>query len=446
MLRRPRPAAEASVPETYLPEDYPAALDQAAYVLPAGPPVPGAGRPRLVVVRTPPSPAVAAAVGGTEGVTLLEGTSVLRGLHRLWADYGWVRHMGPAVMAEPHEFLVLLRRLADDLYTVLAPGARVVVETAPDLAAWEAMVASLFPDAEVVEAAGLDRALSGGSGAGGADPDPPPASDAVATSAFGDRLIVVVGCARSGTTWLESLLMAHPEVGGVPETETWLFHQLAPLWSELGAGPAAAAAIPALRRFCDELFASALVMHRPGATFFVEKSPVHSYHLDLITAVYPDAWIVHLVRDGRDVAQSMSRVPFLRRGLAGAARFWSDVVDEVDRRSAGLARFRELRYERLCADPVAVSSELLAWAAVPPAPDLEERLARVARTRVSTHGGTGRPVGPGGWRELGAADRARIYAGAGANLVRLGYAARRQVLVAALHPAFLLGRRDRQPA
>ncbi len=59
--------------------------------------------------------------------------------------------------------------------------------------------------------------------------------------------------------------------------------------------------IAAVRRFCDDVF-GAVLRAEPGApSFLLERSPTHSNHVALIREIYPDAHIVHIIRDGRDV-------------------------------------------------------------------------------------------------------------------------------------------------
>lgn len=43
---------------------------------------------------------------------------------------------------------------------------------------------------------------------------------------FDQRLIVVLAAGRSGSTWLNQLLLAHPRIAGVEEGETAIFHGL----------------------------------------------------------------------------------------------------------------------------------------------------------------------------------------------------------------------------
>ena len=143
-----------------------------------------------------------------------------------------------------------------------------------------------------------------------------------------------------------------------------------------------------------------------------------------LRAVYPDAAYLHLVRDGRDVARSISAVPFF--GIpdpADAARLWRRVLEAVRAEAPHLQQFREVRYEQLLADPVREVGELLRWLGLPVTEEVAGQLAERSRTRVSVHAGTAQPVGTDTWRALPPDVLARVYAECGPLLIREGYAA-----------------------
>ena len=407
------------------------------------------------------------------------GTAVLRaptglcagGLERPWSDFFWVDHMGPAVMAGAGEMLRALRGLADDLLAAAARrsgahGAPRIVEWTPghDAAIPAACLASLYPDAAFVrggDPGGQTRPPGAAPNSAQGEPAGTardPVEAVVARSPLRDRLIVVVGAPRSGTTWLEELFMAHPRVGGIAATETWLFEQLSDLWdnARLGACVSRHDVAAACRRYGDAVFGAALRRHAPRADFFVEKSPVHSRRIPQIAASYPDAWFVHIVRDGRDVARSAAQVPFFDLAdPVAAAGMWQDFVRAARRGAPSATRYREVRYESLYADPVGHMRALFAWVGLgdDEAGPLDHAgavgaavLARSAR-RVSTHAGTSSTVGPGSWEALAPRALAGVYRRAGSLLVAEGYASARTVWRARLSPravARALGRRLRR--
>lgn len=142
------------------------------------------------------------------------------------------------------------------------------------------------------------------------------------------KRIFVVGCPRSGTTLLQGMLAAHPDVFSLPET--FFFAKattpLSPLrryflWPALKARRY----LPVLLRDMgrDDLLEFARIgwlqrdYARPfvevmdtmalqaGKQVWVEKTPAHLYCIDDILRAVPDAEIVHIVRNGADTAASL---------------------------------------------------------------------------------------------------------------------------------------------
>jgi len=202
-----------------------------------------------------------------------------QGLLQPWGAFQQVSDVGLGALLSANEFLTLLRRLADDLLLPIA-GGTVMVEAAHASPTVVAAVRSLYPETagQVARAAAAAARL----------PD---------VSPMQDRLIVIVGAGRSGTTWLEELLLSYDDMGGLSGHETWLFHQLRHLWRNFSgdSGPGLGTWIQhdqfvaALRRFCDGVLVTAQQRHSPQSHFYVEKTPAHVERLPEIAAVYPDA-------------------------------------------------------------------------------------------------------------------------------------------------------------
>ena len=368
----------------------------------------------------------------------------VEGVERLWTAYQLPSDVGLAPMVDTREFLGSLRRLADDLLGRAVGNTGLLVEWSPEHANVDAVtvMTSLYPDATVVVDDELAASLPGHVRPQLRSPNEiatlplVPQRDVVdATSPSVDRLVVVVGCGRSGTTWLEQLLLAHPDVGGVDESESWLFEQLHRLWLNVAAERGLSSYVDrvtfvaALRRFADSIFAATLARHRPAASCIVEKTPMHSYRMREIAAVYPDVRVVHVLRDGREVARSISQVPFFQLPDPGdAAEMWRRVVGAIDADAGAVPNFRELRYEALAADPVEVTVELMRWIGLAVDDDVRARIAAVAGERVSAHAGTATAAGEQSWQRLPVADIAAIYRRAGKTLAAKGYATRWEVL------------------
>jgi hypothetical protein len=144
-----------------------------------------------------------------------------------------------------------------------------------------------------------------------------------------DVVFFIVGEMRSGTSWLRRTLSAHPEIvcghegtffgrdysreeipvypGPVSSftraltvsEELRVWHELP--WNRWKGGYEED--LRNLTRLSVDYFLSKEVI-RTGKRIVGDKSPQHTECLDEIYEVYPDARIVHIVRDGRDVAVS----------------------------------------------------------------------------------------------------------------------------------------------
>lgn len=334
---------------------------------------------------------------------------LLESCHELVASHaeGW--HEGPGSLLPRATWMSNVRRLVDDL---LAPA--------------------VLPDGTVPVAPLCERARRVVDTLYGENA-PVPMPD---REVWHGRLLVVLGCGRSGTTWLERMLLASPDAGGVDGAESFLFKVCHRLWVNLEKTAPICdreRLVVALRRFYDAVLGDALERATPGARVFVEKTPLHSFYVPEIAAVYPRAHFLHLVRDGRDVARSMSQVDFF--GVpdpADAAVIWRRVLEAVRRDAGSVRTFLEVRYEDLLADPIEGVLDILAWAGLQHDASVVPELVLRAGQRVSTHAGTGQAVGSGTWSSMPPRDLYRVLAECGDELVREGYLPRAQLMRAKL--------------
>jgi hypothetical protein len=135
--------------------------------------------------------------------------------------------------------------------------------------------------------------------------------------------IFIVGCGHSGTSVLLRLLGAHSSIYAVPyESKVFRYPELK-------------------QRLTMKIWNRNAVAR--GKHRWVEKTPVHIRMIDRVWAIYPDARVLFIVRDGRDVAVSLrKRFDSFELGL----RRW------VDDNRQGLnwsddPRFMRVRYEDL---------------------------------------------------------------------------------------------------
>ena len=284
----------------------------------------------------------------------------------------------------------------------------------------------------------------------------------------------IVGAGRSGTTLLRLMLDAHPRLAIPPES-----HFVVGLQRRFGdvPGPEAVEALLAHPRFREwaldpgrvrrtlgarapaswaELFDAAFSLYaaQHGKARWGDKTPDYARHLAKVRRIFPDARFVHLIRDGRDVAASLARVPWYRGSVARAAHDWVKSVRRA--RTAGLRRdeYLEVRYEDLVADPETALRRVCAhlgeeWSeAMLDYPDRAGE--KVPERRSVWHERTRRPVSDervGAWRrELTPSDLWTFERVAGDLLDELGYgrAARfslRGAAAAAIRRAERYGRR-----
>jgi hypothetical protein len=92
---------------------------------------------------------------------------------------------------------------------------------------------------------------------------------------------------------------------------------------------------------------------------FGDKTPAYVHCLDEVFAVWPDAQVVVLVRDARDVALSITGLPFGPNNPYSAARWWSRGIRAgMDAQRRRPEQVLTVRYEELVADPPGVVEQV----------------------------------------------------------------------------------------
>jgi hypothetical protein len=243
------------------------------------------------------------------------------------------------------------------------------------------------------------------------------------------RLLFVVGCPRSGTTFLARAIGSLP--GFVDLGEVSPLKAAIPQLAQLPAVEAA----PRLRRILDTTRRLGFVRSLRG----VEQTPETAFVLEAAAAAYPRARAVHIVRDGRDVVSSLLERGWLRDHRGGAddagqpygghARFWVEPERKAEFAAASEARraawawrryvaaarearapaVLEVRYERLVADPQGLAGELAAFLDAPVEP-------------LAAALGAAHAASVGRWRRDLSADQLREVEDEAGELLRaLGY-------------------------
>lgn len=280
--------------------------------------------------------------------------------------------------------------------------------------------------------------------------------------------VFVVGCERSGTTWVRAILSGHPRVVTGRESHAYPIIHGPPS----GTGPPARddvlrtydhdleAQRPAgLHHWVDRsgmtaLLARAIGTQKPSVdaaedviegvfdTWFhghggagsvlVEKTPGHLYYADRILRRFPEARVVEVLRDGRDVCVSMEHRarhrPWVPQTRTEQVARWVQAVSTArDLRSRPdlAGRWHVARYEALKEEPRREIGRLFAFLDLPADRDLVEAVAAdtdFARLPYTGEGRHHRKGVVGDWRtELGEGDLALFRELAGDLLVHAGY-------------------------
>jgi hypothetical protein len=175
-----------------------------------------------------------------------------------------------------------------------------------------------------------------------------------------------------------------------------------------------------------------------GRRLVGEKSPGYVRHLPTLHALWPEARIVHLIRDGRDVALSaldwkksdhiVGRYSTWEEDRMATAALWWEWNVRLGRDAGeviGSDRYCEVRYESLVADPEGACRKLSAFLGVP----YDDAMLRFHEGRTREKPGRASkaawlPVTPGlrRWeKQMQSDDAARFEAAAGNLLDELGY-------------------------
>lgn len=195
------------------------------------------------------------------------------------------------------------------------------------------------------------------------------------------RRIFIVGCPRSGTTLLQSLLAAHTQVTSFPEshffeklfTEKWPLSSLGiasrrvrPRWniiiSELGR-PDLLKFLPSYSIFVRQYTRAFVDVYdyltlERNKNIWIEKTPGHLHYVEHINLLVPDAYFIHIIREG---AENIASLVDVGRRFADTWGPWYGTLDQCINRWVGdvykslkcdaLPNHRVIYYEQLVHSP-----------------------------------------------------------------------------------------------
>jgi Sulfotransferase family len=188
--------------------------------------------------------------------------------------------------------------------------------------------------------------------------------------------IFIVGSPRSGTTLLRSLLSRHPAIAICGETR--FFADVYKRRSVFGS----LENLENRRRLVDEYLATARVArldidlkqlrcklldeatsypaflaavmngfadfhHKPRSG---EKTPHHAFFTETLSEWYPGAYLIHIVRDPRDVVASLQRMPWAVKSIWNNAWIWV-LFNRAAEESLHRPGYLKVQYEKLVDSP-----------------------------------------------------------------------------------------------
>lgn len=210
------------------------------------------------------------------------------------------------------------------------------------------------------------------------------------------KMVFVVGCPRSGTTWTQLLLEQHPKIASGPESQIfeWYLDPFLEAWETNGrtrpttglyALMSAEEFDDLLRNFVKDSLEK-FIVHKPDAEVLLEKTPWHLRRHETLLRLFPDALILHIIRDPRSVAASLKAAqqdgwtPGWSSGKAhDAARLWLRAMDLRTAVAAATPNYREILYEDLVADTPGTLAELFAWIGLEASSDFCDQAAEACR-------------------------------------------------------------------
>jgi hypothetical protein len=267
--------------------------------------------------------------------------------------------------------------------------------------------------------------------------------------------VFVVGCPRSGTTYLYHVLLSAGSFA-IYRAESEVFHLLEPRFGDLSRAGNKKRLLN--EWFCSRLFTATGLERQPledkimrecanagdflrivmeetarhqGVRRWADCTPDHALYLPRIKQTIPNALVIHIIRDGRDVALSMEKqgwpkqLPWDRgrRALAGAV-YWEWMTQRGRGDGARLgADYIEVRYEELVEQPRKVLESLSGFIGQELNYEEIQRagIGSVSRPNTSfkQEGGGFSPVGR--WKKAGAAEVTEFEQLVGTYLRELGY-------------------------
>ena len=170
--------------------------------------------------------------------------------------------------------------------------------------------------------------------------------------------IFILGMPRSGTTLLEQVLCAHPEIGTAGELRD--LARIARTFSMTASQPWPACISELEQKDISQMasdYLESLERQNSKDAFVIDKMPQNFLHTGLAAALFPNAILIHCVRDpldtclssyfqifpgGIDFAYDLEDLGHYYRSYQNLMDYWRKILG---------SRLVDLRYEELVSDP-----------------------------------------------------------------------------------------------
>ncbi len=180
--------------------------------------------------------------------------------------------------------------------------------------------------------------------------------------------ILIVGLPRSGTTLVEQILSAHPDVRAGGELPFWIERGHA--WEDMSAR--APSELPAFLDAAAADYVRLLRRLAGGAERVTDKMPLNYLWVGLVHMALPQATIIHCRRRAIDTALSIHQTHFNARmsfptggpALVAYIRRYRRLIDHWQR-VLPAERFIEVQYEDLVRDPRPIIDRMLSTSGLP---------------------------------------------------------------------------------
>ncbi len=132
------------------------------------------------------------------------------------------------------------------------------------------------------------------------------------------KVVFLIGSPRSGTTILENILNCHENIAELYEPyylwEKFFCADKSDVWQNEKISD---------RQRENMTREFSLFSRKSKKTMVLDKSPTHSFNIPIVSSVFPKAFWIHIVRDGRDVTLSIRKEWEKRKKMIGEKDFFS---------------------------------------------------------------------------------------------------------------------------